>query len=208
VAAQFWHSWIWPWAALPFALQGALILADEGFHLRRGLPAWERWGHPLDTFAAAGCYALALSAPPSPPALIAYGAACGLSCLCVTKDEWVHARRCSGAEAWLHACLFLLHPVLLASAGLWAFGGLLPGGSPGMRGSAAFGTFLAIQAGLTAAFGLWQIGFWNGPWGRARPVAAPEERVPMPAGPAFRAAAPEGREPARAGTGGPGTEAR
>jgi hypothetical protein len=167
---------MWPWAALPFAMQGALMIADEGFHLRRGLPAWERWGHPLDSFLTAACYAIALLAPPSRMALIAYGAACALSCLCVTKDEWVHARHCAGAESWLHACLFLLHPVLLAIAGWWAFGdGVSRGGwGPAVTSSAtapaAFGIFLAIQCGLTAAFGAWQVGFWNGPWGRARSV--------------------------------------
>jgi hypothetical protein len=183
---------MWPLAALPFLLQGGLMVVDEGFHLRRGLPAWERWGHPLDTFMAVGCYALALLAPSA--GLGIYLAAAVLSCIIVTKDEWVHARHCSGAEAWLHACLFLLHPVVLALAGLWAFGGVpgtgsapgsvlgsTPGRGPGHEG---FGLFLAIQAGLTAAFGVWQIAYWNGPWGKARPVFA---RVPA------GRSAPEGR---------------
>jgi hypothetical protein len=166
-------AWMWPLGALPFALQGAFILADEGFHMRRGLPAWERWGHPVDSFVAAACYALALLAPPSRPAMLAYAAACALSCLCVTKDEWVHARHCSGAESWLHACLFLLHPVLLGIAGWWAFGqpdtrrGWPPATGPSVPFS-AFGIFLAIQCGLTAAFGLWQILFWNVRWKNVR----------------------------------------
>lgn len=171
-------DWMWPWAALPFALQGALILTDEGFHMRRGLPAWERWGHPLDSFLAAGCYAIALLAPPSRAAVIAFGAAAALSCLCVTKDEWVHARHCSGAESWLHACLFLLHPVLLGIAGLWAFGGFLfpHGVGPEVLPPAAFGILLAVQCGLTSAFGTWQIVFWNGPWSPrpASSLARPE----------------------------------
>lgn len=163
-------SWLWPLGALPFALQGALILADEGFHIRRGLPAWERWGHPVDSFLAAACYAVALFAPPSRTALLAYATASILSCLCVTKDEWVHARHCAGAESWLHACLFILHPILLAIAGWWAFGAAdaRRAWGPGSGPSAAFGNFLAVQCGLTAAFGVWQILFWNLGRGRAR----------------------------------------
>ena len=35
---------------LPFAVQGLAILVDEfWFHHRRGLPRWERLGHPIDT---------------------------------------------------------------------------------------------------------------------------------------------------------------
>jgi hypothetical protein len=156
----------WPLAASPFLLQAVLMLVDEGFHLRRGLPAWERWGHPLDTFLTAACYLLALRAPAGGTAV--YAGVCAAACLFVTKDEWAHARHCSGGESWLHACLFLLHPVILALAGLWAFG---PPSAFGPRGHAAFGTFLAVQTGLTAAFGIWQIAYWNGPWGRARPAS-------------------------------------
>jgi 2-polyprenyl-6-hydroxyphenyl methylase/3-demethylubiquinone-9 3-methyltransferase len=162
---------MWPLAALPFLLQGGLMLIDEGFHLRRGLPAWERWGHPLDTFLAAACFAMALRAPVPPAGLGIYAIVAALACLSVTKDEWVHARHCSGIESWLHACLFMLHPVVLAIAGIWAFGGA----AYGMRGEghAGFGIFLAVQTALTVAFGLWQIAYWNGPWGRARPVFIP-----------------------------------
>src|SRR4051812_36418196 len=137
---------MWPLAALPFLLQGGLMLIDEGFHMRRGLPAWERWGHPLDTFLAAACFALALLAPTPRFGIGFYSAAAAIACLSVTKDEWVHARHCSGTEAWLHACLFLLHPVVLALAGFWAFGAAGHGlGEMEVRGHAGFGTFLAIQ---------------------------------------------------------------
>jgi hypothetical protein len=36
-----------------------------------------------------------------------------LSCLIILKDEWVHAGRVSGFEGFLHASLFLIHPVTL-----------------------------------------------------------------------------------------------
>jgi len=165
---------MWLLAALPFLLQGGLMLVDEGFHLRRGLPAWERWGHPLDTFVVVACFALALRAPAVSAGISLYVAVAVLACLVVTKDEWVHARHCGGTEAWLHACLFLLHPVILGIAGAWAFGGFSIGAatlrqSPGHEG---FGVFLAVQTALTALFGVWQITYWNGPWGRMRPVLA------------------------------------
>lgn len=156
---------MWALAALPFILQGVLMLVDEGFHLRRGLPAWERWGHPVDTLSVAACFALAAILPATAAGLWAYAAAAVVSCLCVTKDEWVHARHCSGAECWLHACLFLLHPVLLALVGAWAFHGPLRADGDFHRG---FGFFLALQGGLTALFGIWQAVYWNGPW---RPAA-------------------------------------
>jgi len=165
---------MWRLAALPFLLQAGLMLADERLHMRRGLPAWERWGHPLDTFLAAACLASARLAPATPTGLSAYAGACAFSCLFVTKDEWVHARHCSGAECWLHACLFLLHPALFAIAGWWAFAGALIGAGsvrPGPE-AAGFGAFLTAQIGLTAAFGLWQAAYWNGPWGRSGPKEA------------------------------------
>jgi hypothetical protein len=152
---------MWAWAALPFALQAVLMLIDEKFHRRRGLPAWERWGHPVDTFVAAACVGMSLIIPQTPAGLTIYITASVFSCLCITKDEWVHARVCTGTENWLHACLFLLHPIILAIAGLWAFGTRPPG----------FGIFLAIQTGAMVGFGLWQIAYWNGPWAR---VAAKE----------------------------------
>jgi hypothetical protein len=196
-------SGMWGLAALAFPLQASLMLIDEGFHLRRGLPRWERWGHPLDTFSAMACYLIALRAPASPAGLAAYLAAAALSCLCVTKDEWVHARHCSGAEAWLHACLFLLHPVLLAIAGYWAFGGGGPGAASGSRGGpAGFGTFLVIQTALTAAFGAWQAAYWNGPWGSSRPILVRRPPLAGVRGGA-RGAEAEGAVREEAGTKGP-----
>lgn len=165
---------MWALAAIPFLAQSALMLADEAFHVRRGLGTWERWGHPVDTLTVLACYALAALLPATPAGLAAYGAAAAFSSMCVTKDEWIHARACSGAECWLHACLFLLHPVLLGLAGLWGFADAWPRLGAALReagGRDAFGMFLAGQALLTAAFGLWQAAYWNGPW-----------RPPLPAG--------------------------
>lgn len=158
---------MWVLAMLPFLAQAALMLADEGFHLRRGLGSWERWGHPIDTLSVLACYVMAATLPSTPYGLAVYAAAAGFSCACVTKDEWIHARACSGVECWLHACLFILHPVLLAIVGAWGFGDVWPQLGTAMRaagGREAFGYFLAGQAMLISAFGLWQAAFWNGPW--------------------------------------------
>jgi hypothetical protein len=139
------------WLAMPLLAQGGAMLFDElYFHRRRGLPRWERIGHPIDTASVIACYAFAWSVAPSRAALGVYVLLAGFSCLLVTKDEGVHARRCSVGEQWLHSVLFVLHPIVLgASALLWLNGER---------------TLLAIQAGLTLLFGLYQILYWNMPW--------------------------------------------
>jgi hypothetical protein len=167
---------MWRLAILPFLIHGLGMLVDElWFHRRRGLPAWERWGHPLDTLTVLACYALALALPPTRNGLFLYAGAAIVSTLFITKDEWIHARHCGGGESWLHACLFALHPVLLAIAGAWRFlPGFGPSGFGPVLGSgpglgpgpdhAFFGTFLLIQIALTGAFLGYQLLYWNGPW--------------------------------------------
>ena len=96
-------------------LQGTVILIDEFyFHFRREVPKWERLGHPLDTlFLVLPLGLLALI-----PALSGevYLGLSVFSCLFITKDEWVHKTYCSAFENWLHALLFILHPLVLLSA--------------------------------------------------------------------------------------------
>ncbi|HLV68897.1 MAG TPA: hypothetical protein VKY73_23935 [Polyangiaceae bacterium] len=141
------------WLLAPAAVQGIVMIGDElHFHRRRGLPRWERWGHPLDTASVLACYGLALGAPAEPPFTIVYAALAVISCLLVTKDEFIHAERCTPAEHHLHAILFLLHPIVLAAAfTLWI---------DGERGA------LGVLFGLTLAFGLYQLVYWNVPWMR------------------------------------------
>jgi hypothetical protein len=146
----------------PLVLQGAVMTVDEfAFHHRRGLPAWERIGHPLDTLTVLLAY-LWLWAYPTPapasvsPALPGFIAIAGFSCLFVTKDEWVHHRFCSAAEQWLHALLFILHPLCLLAAGLlwWQSG---------------FGPIHEVQLGLLAVFFVYQTLYWNLPWKSRNP---------------------------------------
>lgn len=99
------------------ALQGLAILFDEFvFHHRRGLPRWERLGHPLDTASVIACLLFLVFVDRTPTTEIIYYFLAGASCLLVTKDEWIHRKLCSSEEMWLHAVLFILHPLILFAA--------------------------------------------------------------------------------------------
>jgi hypothetical protein len=150
-----------PWLlTLPFLAQGAVMGLDEGwFHRRRGLPRWERIGHPLDSLTVAACFAwVVLVAPEAPGALTVYVVLAVVSCLFVTKDEVVHKRLCSAPEGWLHALLFVLHPIVLfAAALLW-------------RAHALHGA-LVTQLVLVSGFAVYQAVYW-GPWNRTPTLSA------------------------------------
>ena len=132
------------------------MLVDEClYHRRRGLPSWERVGHPIDTATVVACFAWLLATRPSRGNVLVYGLLAAFSCLFVTKDEPTHAVSCSAGEHWLHAVLFLLHPVVFIAAGyLWWTGSLR--------------IVLVAGAVLTAGFGTYQLLYWNGPWRRPR----------------------------------------
>lgn len=99
------------------AVQGLAILFDEFFfHRSRGLPRWERIGHPLDSLTVLACLLfLAFTERTPTTEMIYYGLAIG-SCLCVTKDEWIHRKLCGPTEMWLHSVLFIIHPLVLFTA--------------------------------------------------------------------------------------------
>ncbi|MFN0065046.1 MAG: hypothetical protein ACKVOH_02280 [Chlamydiales bacterium] len=136
---------------LPFILQSIVIPIDEFcFHWRRGLPRWERIGHPLDTCTIILCFVFTLLFPYSRKMLLFFAPLALFSAFFVTKDEFVHKECCGAKEQWLHAILFLNHPLMLISAGfLWARG---------------FIPFLAIQTALTTAFCIYQLIYWNVLW--------------------------------------------
>lgn len=146
---------------IPIVLQGVVMVVDEGwFHRRRGLPRWERIGHPLDTLTIAACIGwLLIASPGDANALAIYIALAAGSTLFVTKDEPIHARLCSAGEHWLHAVLFVLHPIVLAAFGLLWWTG--------------HHTILLGQLAVTLAFLGYQIVYWTlrGDRAQARPRA-------------------------------------
>jgi hypothetical protein len=144
---------MWFLALFPFILQSLVIGIDEYyFHLKRGLPRWERIGHPIDTLSVLICFGFVLLVPYSAAMLKVFIALAILSCLLVTKDEFVHKHHCPASEQWLHALLFLNHPIMLGCMGIiWArWNSLLP--------------LLWVPSALTLLFFLYQVVYWNFIW--------------------------------------------
>jgi hypothetical protein len=135
------------------------------FHRTRPLPRWEIIGHPIDTLSVTICYAWTWLATPTPYSVWVFVGLCAFSCACITKDEFIHTTHCSVGEHWLHAALFVLHPVALGIAALlWSAQGpdvltpalahwsglALPEPGPAR-------TLLAAQSVLVALFTSYQI---------------------------------------------------
>ena len=149
-----------PLLLAPAILQGLAMLVDEGWcHRKRGLGRWERVGHPIDTLSVAACYALLVFAQPEAPhALAAYVGLTLFSCVLITKDEPVHSRVCGAMEGWLHAVLFLLHPIVFIAFGLvWHSG--------------EHAWLIRSQLALTLTFAAYQSLYWSVFWKR-EPIRA------------------------------------
>ena len=141
-----------------FALQGGLLLIDEFyFHRRRGLGLWERVGHPIDNLLLfLPLFFAFFRAPDTDSARWVYFGFSALSCLLITKDEWIHTRECRASENWLHALLFVLHPVALGAAA-WAW---IQAGSSfrvALEGGALAGKVFAGQLLLMVLFFGYQV---------------------------------------------------
>ncbi len=165
---------MWILALLPFAIQALGMFFDEGyFHIRRGLPKWERIGHPIDTSSVLACLAFVLFVPYSTTALTLYILLAIFSCVLVTKDEFVHKEHCPAAENWLHAILFTLHPITLTCAGfIWPVVQdveVTPWIAHWLSEKESLRLFLQMQLGTTSLFFLYQIIFWNIIW-KNKPV--------------------------------------
>ena len=149
----------------PFVLNALCMGVDEFyFHWRRGLPRWERLGHPLDTLTVLVCQAWLCWQTPSAFNVGVYAVLCLISSLFVTKDEAQHQRFCRSGEHWLHAVMFMLHPLMLTAAGLvW---GVAHGKLPFII--AVGGEAWALRGNLVMIFlfGLYQLLFWNFVWQR------------------------------------------
>jgi hypothetical protein len=142
---------------LPAGLQALAMAADEWIcHRKRGLPQWERIGHPLDTLSVAICYAWLVMTPRTDPhGLPVYIGLAALSCLLITKDEPVHAKLCDANESWLHAVLFVLHPIVFMTFALIWISDQNP-------------RVIALQCALTVAFAIYQITYWSLIWKPSR----------------------------------------
>jgi hypothetical protein len=155
---------------LPFFLQGILIGFDEFyFHWRRGLPRWERIGHPLDTLSVLLCFLFLLVVPYSPFFLKIYIGLALFSCIFVTKDEFVHKECCPATEQWLHAVLFLNHPVLLTIGGIFWYSLQQSAHAPFAWFHPFLRTFLWGQVATMVLFAAYQIIYWNLLWKKANP---------------------------------------
>ncbi len=134
---------------MPFFLQGVALFFDEFyFHRKRGLPVWERIGHPLDTLTVFLCFLYIYLTSATTEHLNVYIGLCIISCLFVTKDEFVHNRYCDAKENWLHAVLFLLHPITFLAAGFIWMNNLNP-------------IFLSIQPVVILCFATYQFLYWR-----------------------------------------------
>ena len=159
---------------IPFIVQALVIGFDEYyFHVRRGLPLWERIGHPIDTLSLLACIAFVLAVPYTPTNLKWYIGLAVFSCLMVTKDEWVHKHHCPAAEHWLHALLFINHPIVLGCIGIiwW----VLTGDSAPtwmqkwLAHPELLKGMLTFQSGAIVAFFLYQVIYWNFIWKEKSP---------------------------------------
>ncbi len=165
---------MWITALVPFALQALAIAFDEGyFHVRRGLPKWERIGHPIDTLSVVLCTGYVIWVPFTSSTLPFYILLAIASTLLVTKDEFVHKYHCPASENWLHALLFTLHPITLTVAGfIWPVSQgveLAPWISRWLDNAPLLHLFLYGQFTLLCLFFIYQVLFWNIIW-KDKPV--------------------------------------
>lgn len=124
--------------------QGLLMFYDEFyFHRKRGLGKWESIGHPVDSLFFLLPF-LGAQYQADPQIFIGL---CAVSCLIITKDEFVHQEECEGKEQWLHSLLFVIHPIALF--GLWE------------AWHSGYHRIIQMQTGIIFLFMLYQIIYWN-----------------------------------------------
>lgn len=113
------------------------------YHHERGLGKWERMGHPIDSFffLIPFIYTLYFSS------IYVFFGLCLISCLIITKDEFVHAKECIAAEQWLHSVLFIIHPIAFIALWLAWQNDLIQ--------------IIQIQSLVIFLFMLYQIIYWN-----------------------------------------------
>ena len=136
---------------LPFIIQGLLMGYDEHLHKKRGLGAWERLGHPVDTLTVFAPLSLAATTDYTEDRLVIFIILSVFSSVFITKDEFIHTHECDARENWVHAMLFVLHPMIFICTGiLWKY-------HPEDH-------FLSLQPVLVIIFMMYQIFRWSLKW--------------------------------------------
>lgn len=136
---------------LPFIIQGLLMGIDEQLHKRRNLGAWERLGHPLDTMTVFAPLSYVAINSYTDHRLIVFIILAVFSSIFITKDEFIHSEECGVLENWVHAMLFVLHPMIFFATGfLWKY-------HPDDQ-------FMIYQPMLVGVFMIYQIFRWSFTW--------------------------------------------
>lgn len=143
---------------VPLVLQTLLMVVDEFyFHQKRGLPKWERIGHPLDTITVIAPLLYSLLVKFSGQTAIVYIGLALFSCIFIVKDEIIHKDICSRMEMILHGLLFVLHPlVFLGTYIFWQRGGVELFGQ-----RLDFSIIIFIQLIMTTSFLIYQVLYWG-----------------------------------------------
>lgn len=154
---------------VPLLIQYLAMAADEFyFHQRRSLQRWERLGHPVDTLSVMAAYFSIAWTPFSTNQLILFVVLAFVSCLLITKDEWVHQVQCTPGEHWLHSVLFVMHPLVLVNAGLCWY--LISTPDSDIWAHASFANvniltlYLKTQLLAVCTVFIFQTIYWNYPW--------------------------------------------
>ena len=126
-----------------------MMIDEFYFHHKRGLKKWESLGHPIDSFFFLITFLFCLTVPYQEKWTWIFITLSVVSTLIITKDEWIHSEQCSGAENWLHAMLFIIHPIALA--GLY------------YAWTASLQNLILVQTIIITIFFLYQLIYWNFP---------------------------------------------
>lgn len=132
---------------------GIIMTIDEFyFHHKRGLPKWERIGHPIDTFFFLICVFIPCFFHYNTISLYTFFIFSLISCLIIVKDEKIHLTFCNAKEQTLHALLFVTHPLLLLCIfTFWKF-----------QNKFIFSKYiLQTQFAMVLLFLIYQIVYWN-----------------------------------------------
>ncbi|WP_158998894.1 hypothetical protein [Pigmentibacter ruber] len=144
-------------------LQGVVMFFDEFyFHQKRKLPRWERIGHPIDTFFFLLCYLVILFMPMTKATIMLYLIFATFSCLIIIKDEVIHLNKCTALEQYLHAVLFILHPIILIIL-FFTWGSISENKTEIISFSNLINinNFVKFQFYLVILFFMYQIVYWN-----------------------------------------------